>query len=116
MSHKLLHCADDYKLILTTDSLVTPDYRLLSYLQWESNQLIDKQVLIVNSFYAHLLFIRCNSLSSDMETMILQMFENIRVRLHVIGSQRTRRIYRLITKNIEIDHSLERVFLHLYSC
>ena len=25
--------------------------------------------------------------------------------LHVIGSQRTRRIYRLITENIEIDHS-----------
>ena len=36
--------------------------------------------------------------------------------LHAIGSQRTRRIYRLITENIEIDHSSERVVLHLYSC
>ena len=27
--------------------------------------------------------------------------------LHAIGSQRTRRIYRLITENIEIDHSSE---------
>ena len=30
--------------------------------------------------------------------------------LHAIGSQRTRRIYRLITENIEIDHCSERVF------
>ena len=29
MSHKLLHCADDYKLILTTDSLVTPDFPVM---------------------------------------------------------------------------------------
>ena len=36
--------------------------------------------------------------------------------LHAIGSQRTRRIYRLMTENIKIDHSSERVFLHLYSC
>ena len=36
--------------------------------------------------------------------------------LHAIGSQRTRRIYRLITENVEIEHSSERVVLHLYSC
>ena len=79
--------ADDYKLILTTHCLVTPDYpvmipsivNIVSYLQWQSNKLIDNQVLIVNSFYAHVLFIRCKSLSSDMETMILQMFVRISV-------------------------------------
>ena len=39
--------------------------------------------------------------------------------LHAMGSQRTRRIYRLIRENIEIDHSSETVnkvyvIKHLY--
>ena len=50
------------------------------YVQQQSNQLIDNQVLvlIVNSLYAHV-FIRCKLLSSDLETMILQMFVRISV-------------------------------------
>ena len=113
--------AEDNKLILTTDCLVTPDYLVMIpsiVNMYPTCKLIDNQVLLVNSFHAHVLFTRCKLLSSDMETMILQMFVriSIRVLLHAIGSQRTRRIYRLITENIEIDHSSERVVLHLYSC
>ena len=54
--------------------------------------------------YGHV-FIRCKLLSSDLETMMILQIndcENIRVWLHAIGSERTRRIYRLITENIEI--------------
>ena len=66
--------------------------------------------------YAHV-FIRCKLLSSDLgKDDLANVCEKYPVWLHAIGSQKTRRIYKLIMENIEIDHTSDRVFLHLYSC